>query len=173
MHDAGVAGQLIDMARGAAARQIGRGGAGDKTHIADLTADQGGILQLADTHGAIDAFLGQVDQAVGDADIEFDVGINAVELPDMRHHQGMGDGGRQIDAQLALRLQRAGPAKARFGSVNRAKYLDALAKIISAVLGQRQAPRGAGQQLYAKIGFQILQGGGQRRARQIEGFSRF
>src|SRR5206468_12491119 len=55
---------FVRRARIAARLEVGRRGHDDAPHLADMARDQGGIGELADPDGEIDALLHQIDHPV-------------------------------------------------------------------------------------------------------------
>jgi hypothetical protein len=118
MHDRIVLGQCIDGCRHAPLCQVpGRGG-DHEAHQADPARDQAGIGQVAHAQRAIDAFGGQVDQAVAQTDGEIQRRKRLAKFTDARQHDGAPKRTRQVDAQPALHAPRVLAQKVGFGVVD-------------------------------------------------------
>ncbi len=124
--------------------------------LRQLDADQAGVGQFADADGAVDALVHQVDQAVGEVEVDRHLGVGIEELHDQRRDVPAAEAGRRGEAQMAARLD-AAQAHRRLGIAEFAQYALAILEVGAALEGQRHAPRRAQQQLDAEARFQRIQ----------------
>ena len=122
---------------------------------ADAFGHQAGIGQRAGADHAVDAFLDQIDRAVGQADHQFDVGIALFEFGQFRQHDHAADGTRHVHTQAAFGLPRRA-VQAGFGFFDEMQNLAAAVEIFGAVGGQIEASRGALKQSHVEKRLEIF-----------------
>jgi hypothetical protein len=109
---AGVAGELVRVARRARALQVGRGGHAQAAVVGQPRADQAGVGQVAHAHRAVEALVDDVDHAVAEVERQAQVGMLGQEARHQRRHVAAAEAGRRRDAQMAAGLE---PARADGG----------------------------------------------------------
>ncbi|MNE19584.1 hypothetical protein D3C80_1126720 [compost metagenome] len=145
------------------------GGAGDVVGLVQRAGDQVGVVDRvdADRHvgAALDQPLGMVGQAQGDAQVR----VAGAELGEQRGHHVLAEGGRRLDAQLALDagglLHDLG-----FGLLDLAQQLDAVLEVALAGVGQAQGAGVAAEQGDAQVGLQVAHAGGHRGVGDVQRF---
>ena len=66
--------------------QIGRAGDDHAPHFAEPDADQTGVGEFADADGAVDVLVDQIDQTVGEVEIDRHLRVRLHEFADQRRH---------------------------------------------------------------------------------------
>ncbi|MCY1533076.1 hypothetical protein D9M68_683840 [compost metagenome] len=165
--DRAVLGQVVQAFWLAVLAQVRRAGAGDLLQAGDAFADQRRVAQRARAQDAIHAFLNQIDEAVGLAQRKLDVGVAGEKLRQRRDHEVLRQGAVQIHAQQPLGRHRA---ERLLGLLQLRQQLHA-ARVIGLAIQGRANPSGAAlKQAGAKPGFELIEGVGQRRPRQVQVF---
>jgi hypothetical protein len=129
--------------------EIGRRRADDAVVGGDLAGDEGGILELPDADGKIEAFADDVDEAVGQVRIELDVGIAGEELAEKGCDVQPAERRRHGDLEEPARL-RVAPAHEILRLLAQAEDVDDAFEVAGARLGERQVPRRALEQARAE-----------------------
>jgi len=169
--EAAVARQLGRNARQTMPPEIAGRGADDAAELADAAGDEARIDQPADAHGGVDALLHEIDEAVGELQVDGDLRVAGEETGQRRRQVALAEQNGPADDELARRRGlEAGQGGLRLLDVAE----DALAAGIVGVaaLGQRQPPGGAVEQAGAEL---LLERGelpahrGERRAERASG----
>ena len=163
--------QVVRVLRRAVPRQVVGRGAGNEMQHADAARDQVQIAQFAAAHGAVDAFLDQVDGAVAATEFQRDIGVAGKEVGQGGDDQFAGQGRGRIHAQPSAGTQ----ARARqrfFGLAHVGQDAHAAFVIRGAVGGDADVARGAVEQLDRQAAFQRLDQGRDGGFRQLHVFRR-
>ena len=80
-----MAGEVGEGSRLPVPLEIGRGGAEYGADRRELPGDKARVAQLADPEREVPAFLDQVDEAVGEADVDGERRVEPGEIGDRRH----------------------------------------------------------------------------------------
>ncbi len=134
--------------RTAQAQVLGRGHA-QAPVLGQAHADQRGVGQIAHPHRAVEPLGGQVDHAVAQIERDRDIGMQLAIARHQRRHVAPPETGRRGDAQVAAGLH----AARRYAGLGvRELHQQALAVFqeSAALVRERDAPRGAHQQLDAE-----------------------
>jgi hypothetical protein len=108
--------QFLGLCRRAGTRQVFGGGDDDAAVFRQPDGDQARIGQVAKPDRAVEAFVDQIDNAVGEIERECDVRMRFDEQGHQRCHVLAAEAGRRGDAQVAAGLDAAG-GDAGFGVV--------------------------------------------------------
>src|SRR5437773_4702080 len=84
-------------------RQIGRCSAADELRDADLASDQAATADIPDADSQIDAFIDDVDSAIGELDIEAQLRMSTREVRDRRREMPHAEGDRRGELERAAR----------------------------------------------------------------------
>src|SRR5437773_5552759 len=84
-------------------RQIRRGSAADELRSADLARDQAAAADIADADRQVDAFVDDVDGAIGELDIEAQLRMATREVRDRRREMPHAEGDRRGELERAAR----------------------------------------------------------------------
>jgi hypothetical protein len=147
--------------------EIVRRGAQDAVIGRKPLGDEAGIPQVCDAHREIEAFSDDIDEGVGQDQLDADHRVGVEERLEMRRDVQPPERGRRRDPQRAARL--AGAAgHPGFGFLDRAEdrhhaFVEALA-----CLGQRELARGALEQAHAQPVLQPPDALGDDGRRQVE-----
>ena len=102
-------------------------------------------MQPAEPDADVDALLDQIDIAVVERHPQLDVGIARLERAKKRHHLQPAERHRHVDVQIAGRPQLR-VLEHELGLLDLGQRLTAALEEGGAVLGEADAPRGAGEQ---------------------------
>jgi len=139
-------------------------GAGDidQRQVADLAGNQAGVAKRSDTQHAVDAVLHQVDGAVGDAQVNIELGMVLKEMRQGRRDDQAADPPGHIDPQLAGRPDGGLPEQPfrliDIGDQPQAAFIKG-----GAVLGRRNLSGSAVKQARTNPRFELDHGGGDGR----------
>ena len=87
--------------------QIGRGGTDHALQVGNLALDEWPFRDMAGAHGDVGLLLDEVDQPVGDRQIDVDVRIARQKIGQRRRELMQAEGGAGVDPQPAARAHRA------------------------------------------------------------------
>ena len=124
--------------------------------VGQAQAHQRRIGHVAHAHRAIEAFAGHVDQPVAEVQRDRDLGMQLMKARHQRRHVPAAEAGRGRHAQMAAGLDAAG-AHAGFGIGELDQQALAVLEKGAAFVRERDAPRGAHQQLDAEPLFQRIE----------------
>ncbi|MNN28566.1 hypothetical protein D3C81_1421430 [compost metagenome] len=147
--------QVLDAARDAAFLQVARAGAEHAVDGAEGLGDVLGVGQFAvagDHH--VLAFLEDVRLALGQGQLDVDLGVQLAIARDQRNQVLLAKAGQRMHPQPPTRTQ-VRAAGFRFRLVHFADDLPAALQVALAGLGKRQAPGGAVQQPRLEVRFQV------------------
>jgi hypothetical protein len=151
MRQAIVLDEILEPGRCAVALEIGRCGAQDAANRRDLARHQAGIGQFRDADGHVVAVADDVDEIVGQDQIDRKIGIGFHEGAEMRRDMQTAERGRRRDFQRAARGRRAarheGFRLLDAGQDRHNAFVKALASF-----GQRDLPRRALQETANRAG---------------------
>ena len=108
VREAGVPGQVPGLQRLAVASEIRGCGAADEARRADPAAHKILAARLADAHGEIEAFLDEIDHALGELDVEAHLQVARGERGDRRREMACAEGRRAGETKRAARHDRRG-----------------------------------------------------------------
>ena len=135
-------------------RQIAGRGAQHDARARELPADQGGVWQRGDPDRHIEAFLDEVDGAVGQRHLELHLRVQVAERAPEWRQMANAEGDRGVDAQQPA-CRTAARMQLGFGFLEPGEQLPAAGVEALAILGQRQASGRAVQQAHAESRFQL------------------
>ena len=138
------------------AAQIGRRGHAQATVVGETGADEGGVRQVAHAHAAVEAFGGQIDDAVAQVERDAHIGMQFVKQRHQRRHVAAAEAGRGGDAQLPAGAHAAG-ADGGFHVGDICQDTRAFFQKGGAFMREGEAARGAHQQFHAQARFQRIQ----------------
>src|SRR5262249_57600327 len=102
--DGGLGGQVRGLGGAGPAVEIGRGG-DNVAHVgAELARDDARALELAESQSDVDVLRHQIEQLVGDEQVEPNAGVAAQESREKAEKSGISEDYRNGDAQHALGL---------------------------------------------------------------------
>ena len=137
--------------------KIGRRPDDAELGAAEPAGDQARVLQKAEAHADVDAFADEIDDAVVEGAMDVDVRIARLERAQQRRHLDAAERDRHVDAQVAGGLELR-VFQNKLGLLDVGERLAAALEEGCAVLGQADAPRGAGEQPGADLVFQPADG---------------
>ena len=149
--------QLARMGGAAVRAQPGRARDHHAADAAELLRDQRGVFQRADADADVDALLEQVHGAVVQQHAAAHARVALQEAHDGRRHVHVAEQHRRRDREMAGGLGRVERERA-VGGVGGGQHLARAVQVAAALLGQRDAARGAMEQAHAQVRFE----GGQR-----------
>ena len=155
-HQAVVPRQIARVLRRAAARQVSRRGHGLAAVVGQTDADQRRIGQIAHAHRAVVALGRQLDHAVRQVERNAQARVFGMKGRHQRRHVPAPEAGRRRQPQVAAGLHAAG-RHAGLGARHVGQEALAVVQKRSALMRQRDAPRGAHQQLDAQVFFQRVE----------------
>lgn len=149
--------EIGDALRGTATGDIV--GRGDKAHrpVLDLAGNKATVRQLTHADGEIEAFGNQVDVAVGNVELDLDLGMERAEPAELRRQAEVPVCGRHAEADAAGDLAAAALNRA-LGVVDGREGGARLVEKMLSVVGETDAPRGAAQELAAEPRFKPRDG---------------
>jgi hypothetical protein len=166
-----VARQFGRRLRHAGALQVGGCRHAQAPVVGQAHADEAGVTQVADADGAVEALVDDVDHAVGQVQRHAHVGVLGQESRHQRRDVAAAETGRRGDAQVAAGLHAAG-ADAGLGIGQIGQQALAVLEKGAALVRERDAPRGAQQQLDAQALFQRIDAPADHRRRHALGARR-
>ena len=83
--DAVVAHERLGVGRGAMAVEIGGSRAHDAAMVGQPASDQGFVVHRTQAKGEVHALAGQIDPAIGESELQLDIGVARRELGHQRH----------------------------------------------------------------------------------------
>ena len=107
--DAVVAHERLGVGRGAMAVEIGGSRAHDAAMVGQPASDQGFVVHRTQAKGEVHALAGQIDPAIGESELQLDIGVARRELGHQWHDLAHAEAVAQADAQGAAGAQ---PARA-------------------------------------------------------------
>ena len=119
-------------------------------------AHQRRVRHVTDPHRTVKALPGQVDHPVAQVQRHGDVGMQFTEPGDQRRHMATTKTGRRGDAQMTAGLD-AARRDAGLGIAQVSQQALAVLKKSTAFVRERNAPRGAHEQLHAQPIFKRVQ----------------
>jgi hypothetical protein len=96
--------KLVERLRDACFLEVGRGGTNDAPIGRKFAGDEGGIAQLADADGNIELIANDIDEVVGNMEIELNVRVTRKELRQQRCQVETGKGRRCSHSEQAGRI---------------------------------------------------------------------
>ena len=152
--EAGMARQVLRRFRRTARLEVGGRGASHHARLAEFARDHRLAARRADADREVVALLHQIDDAVGERDVELHRGILGEELADRRRDVAHAEVDGSGEAQGAARAGGAfGGGALRIVEI-REQLHAALVETLAA-LGEREAPRGAVEQPRLEMRFQL------------------
>jgi hypothetical protein len=148
-----VAHQVSRRGRHTGALQVGRRGHTQAAVVGQAHAHQAGIGQVAHADGAVKAFVDDVHHPVAQVQRQAHLGVLQAERRHQRGHVAAAETGRRGDTQVPAGLDAAG-ADAGLGIAQIGQQALAIFKKGTAFVRERDAARGAHQQLHAQAFFQ-------------------
>ena len=148
-----VALQLGRRGRHTGALQVGRGGHAQTPVVGQAHADQVRVGHVTHAHRAIKTFVDDVDHPVAEVQRQTHLGVLGQEQRHQRGHMAAPKTGRRGDAHMATGLHPAG-TDTGLGAGQVGQQALAIFQKRAAFMGQRDASRGAHQQLHAQALFQ-------------------
>jgi len=137
----------------------------------DSPGDERGIFKITDAKGEVDTFGNMIDDAVGDEDLNADIGISLLKGPYERGQQRVRDAGGRREPQ------RTGDVRYEIGSC----VVDGITELHHAAgvfddfrsgVGEAEAPRGAFEQTHAQLIFKLGDAAAYGRGRHFENAGR-
>ncbi len=95
--------EIVRRLRRAVTREVGRGGAHDARQIAKLVRDEVHVAQRADAQRQIGADVGEIDDAIGQCELELDLRIAREKLWHRGYQRVGPERGADVHAQPAAR----------------------------------------------------------------------
>ncbi len=160
--------ERLGVGRGAMAVEIGGSRAHDAAMVGQAASDQGFVVHRTQAKGEVDALADQIDPAIGEGELQLDIGVARRELGHQRHDLAHAEAVAQADAQGAARAQ---PARADelLGGIQLVEQL-ACTLVEQPAFGRwRHTARGPLQQPGAEPIFQAGEELADRRGRQARG----
>ncbi len=93
--------QIVWLCRGAVQFQVAGAGAGHQLGAAQASRQQGGVAQLADAHGHVEAFLHKVDLAIVQIQVQLDARMLLHEIGECWHKVVQTERKRRSQADFA------------------------------------------------------------------------
>src|SRR5690606_24185495 len=109
----------------------------DPSVTCEFTLDEGAVAQLADAHRKIEALADDIDETIGEMEVELDLWVLGQELRQVWRDVKAAGGGRRGDLEHAARLGVA-PADEVLRLRDQAQDVDVPLEITLARLGQRE-----------------------------------
>lgn len=167
--DCDVPAQVVEVSRRAVSIEIIRTCTGHMLERAEMPRDEIRVRQFTELDAAVDCFGHQIHCTVADANGKVEVGIACMEVVERRQHDCACHRAGHFNAQTAGEVI-GGVPDAGFHFVDIGEDLRTAFVIGGAFRSDAEPPRGAGEQLRAEQGFQILDDGSRRRARNVQRF---
>lgn len=149
------------------AGEIVRRCAGDEGQAAQAAGDERRVVKGAAANDAVDAVTQQVDGPVAYADVQLQFGIAFLKVRQCGKDQHRCHGRSHVHAQPSMRA-RLSAGQIRFGFKPLIHHPHHAFVVSGAVVGQRDAPRGAVEQLDTQVALQRLNVFGNGVARKIQ-----
>ena len=148
-----VVGEIFRLRGRAALAQVGGRGAGDETIGSQGAGDQSGVRERTYPKRRLHVLVDQVDEAIGQEEVDFDLGMVAHVAGDHRGETMRAECHGRADAQATVRLG-AACAGERVSRFNLRQH-DAAAFVVGATrLGQALAPGRAVEQAHTELRLQ-------------------